>query len=248
MRFSLDTTPGPVAAIGPVRDSSEPSSRVSAGRTTPWRPSRHVAGRNGGGADKTAGGNEETMPGVPSDPQAPGTVPRGLGRRGVAGLGAVLAAPALFGGAARGQDSEWRLGALFRSLATSSVLGTEALTGAEIAVEMANERGGVLGRPEFVGEGRRDQSGQRHQRGSAPSTATRRRCSTWSSRSIPARSSPPSAPTPQANPRCCGRSPAWWTGQAASLSPAATFAPCRRTPSSRRARSMCRRGASSSLS
>jgi hypothetical protein len=56
----------------------------------------------------------------------------------------VLAAPALSGGAARGQDSEWRLGALFRSLAISSALGTGALTGAEIAVEMANERDGVL--------------------------------------------------------------------------------------------------------
>ncbi len=81
---------------------------------------------------------------MPADPQARDPAPRGPGRRS---LGALLAGPALLGRAARAQQhAEWRLGALFPLTGNLSVLGTEALAGAEVAVEMANERGGVLGR------------------------------------------------------------------------------------------------------
>ena len=80
-----------------------------------------------------------------SNPSRPSGA-EGPGRRVVAGgLGALLAAPALVGRAAA-QDSEWRLGALFPLTGNLSVLGTEALAGAEVAVDIANERGGVLGR------------------------------------------------------------------------------------------------------
>ncbi len=68
-------------------------------------------------------------------------------RRTVAGgLGALLAAPALTARGARAQDSEWRIGALYPLSGNLSVLGTEALAGTEVAIDLANEQGGVAGR------------------------------------------------------------------------------------------------------
>jgi branched-chain amino acid transport system substrate-binding protein len=67
-----------------------------------------------------------------------------LPRRTVtAGLGAALATPLL--GRAAFAAGELRIGALFPLSGPLSVLGTEALAGAQIAVDLANERGGVAG-------------------------------------------------------------------------------------------------------
>ena len=67
-----------------------------------------------------------------------------LSRRDVAaGLGAGLAAP-LLGRPARAAG-ELHIGALFPLSGPLSVLGTEALAGAQIGADLANERGGVLG-------------------------------------------------------------------------------------------------------
>ncbi|GAC1339173.1 MAG: ABC transporter substrate-binding protein [Acetobacteraceae bacterium] len=72
------------------------------------------------------------------------TEPKLPSRRGVAaGLAAGLATPFL-GRTARGAEL-LRIGALFPLTGQLSVLGTEALGGAKIAVELANERGGVFG-------------------------------------------------------------------------------------------------------
>jgi branched-chain amino acid transport system substrate-binding protein len=67
-----------------------------------------------------------------------------LSRRIVtAGIGAGLAAP-LLGRSAQAAE-ELHIGALFPLSGPLSVLGTEALAGAQIAVDLANEHGGVWG-------------------------------------------------------------------------------------------------------
>ena len=65
-----------------------------------------------------------------------------LTRRALTGLTAGLAMSSI----ARAEADEVRIGALFPLTGPLSVLGTEALGGAQIAVELANDRGGVLGR------------------------------------------------------------------------------------------------------
>jgi branched-chain amino acid transport system substrate-binding protein len=68
-----------------------------------------------------------------------------LSRRGVtAGLGSLMAAPVVLR-RAFAASGELRIGALFPLSGGLSVLGTEALAGAQIAVDMINEAGGVGG-------------------------------------------------------------------------------------------------------
>jgi branched-chain amino acid transport system substrate-binding protein len=60
--------------------------------------------------------------------------------------GSLLAAAiALAAASAAASAEDWRIGALFPLSGGLSVLGTEALAGSEIAVEMVNEKGGVNG-------------------------------------------------------------------------------------------------------
>jgi branched-chain amino acid transport system substrate-binding protein len=68
-----------------------------------------------------------------------------LSRRGVAaGLGSLMAAPVM-PRRAFAASGELRIGALYPLSGSLSVLGTEALAGARVAVEMVNEAGGVGG-------------------------------------------------------------------------------------------------------
>jgi ABC-type branched-subunit amino acid transport system substrate-binding protein len=68
-----------------------------------------------------------------------------LSRRGVAaGLGSLMAAPVM-PRRAFAASGELRVGALYPLSGGLNVLGTEALAGARVAVEMVNEAGGVGG-------------------------------------------------------------------------------------------------------
>lgn len=57
-----------------------------------------------------------------------------------------IAAMAMTSGVARAQGEPWKVGVLYPLSGNLSVLGTEALAGAQIAVDMVNEQGGLNGR------------------------------------------------------------------------------------------------------
>lgn len=59
--------------------------------------------------------------------------------------GAVLLSAGLLLAPAQSRAEDWRIGALFPLSGNLSVLGTEALAGDQIAVDMVNEQGGVKG-------------------------------------------------------------------------------------------------------
>src|SRR5690349_22709424 len=66
-----------------------------------------------------------------------------IGKIAGPGIAATIALATAFATTASAED--WKIGALFPLSGGLSVLGTEALAGDEIAVEMVNEKGGVNG-------------------------------------------------------------------------------------------------------